>query len=86
VPEDAAKFNDEFGIFYVVRATILVPRLIGPNLGSLYSLTLPAYLSGDQAVVSHDGKTYSPSNYEVRLCTYMCVETEVMEGFEEFRR
>jgi len=70
----------------VARATIPVHINRGPNAGNNSYLTLPARLVGPQAVVSYNGSSYWSSSYEVSLCTYMCVETEIIDGFDEFRR
>jgi len=86
LPPNATEFNDEFGSFYVVRAEVEVVLAEGPNRGSKAFLTLPARLEGSEALVTYNGYTQSTPNYEVSLFTYISVETEVTEGFEEFSK
>jgi len=85
LPHDATHFYDEFGSFYVVKATIALELRCGHDYYSRYRryLSLPAKLRGTQAVVSYSGHTYSTSDYEVSLCTNISVETKVREGFNE---
>jgi len=79
LPPNATQFNDEFGPFYVAKATVKVELETGPEFR-----TLPADLRGSQAFVTYNGQALSTPEYEVSFCTYICVETEVTEGLDEF--
>jgi len=85
LPPNATQFNDEYGTFYVARATVqLFVHATGPYKGRKAPLTLPARLEESEAIVTYDSQVLRTPDYEVSLCTYISVETEAIERFDEF--